>query len=274
VQRGLPWQTLLFNPKPEDPNHPGKASPKDHLIADLFWMPVVEPYAISTPMATAGKINLNYQLMPFGAYNQPYIQRATGLYAVMKSTRFLALPVGDSTTYKPLDYGGPNFINTNRRRAINIAETLKAFEVRFQSGGFFRSASEICDMNLVPLESGVTYTDSSMKTFWNNNKLTGDNLREKPYADLYSRLTTKSNAFTVHVKAQALKQTIAPNAAADAWATWDESRDMVLGEYRGSSIIERYIDPTLPIADFATDASANLNDYYRFRTVATKQLGQ
>ena len=73
IQRMLPWQTLLFHPRPEDTTHPGFGTPRvpaagqgftmppDHLIADLFWMPVVEPYAISQPFATNGKINLNFQ---------------------------------------------------------------------------------------------------------------------------------------------------------------------------------------------------------------------
>ena len=29
-------------------------------------MPVLEPYAISEPLSTAGKVNLNYPIAPFG----------------------------------------------------------------------------------------------------------------------------------------------------------------------------------------------------------------
>ena len=47
------WETLLFRPQP---GHPGTQNPPDHLIMDLFWMPVIEPYAISEPLATAGKL--------------------------------------------------------------------------------------------------------------------------------------------------------------------------------------------------------------------------
>ena len=43
---------------------------------DLFTMPVVEPYAISDPFSTDGKVNLNYQIMPFG-----YLKRSTALRA-------------------------------------------------------------------------------------------------------------------------------------------------------------------------------------------------
>ena len=94
VQRFKPWQTLLFNPRPEDLTHPGFGTPRvpavgqsftlppDYLMADLFWMPVVEPYAISQPFATSGKINMNYQIQPF-----TYIRRSTGMHAVMKATK-------------------------------------------------------------------------------------------------------------------------------------------------------------------------------------------
>ena len=58
------------------PRIPALLAPKDELLADLFWMPVVEPWAISQPFATAGKINMNYQIMPF-----TYIKRQSGLYA-------------------------------------------------------------------------------------------------------------------------------------------------------------------------------------------------
>ncbi len=273
VQRLQPWQTLLFHPRPEDAFHPGKSggSPKDHLIADLFWMPVVEPYAISQPFATAGKINLNYQIMPF-----TYINRSTGLHAAMKSTKFAAIPVVDSSVYKPLDKSGATPTAPNRRRTIDMPKTLADFDTKFKDSdnkkNIFKSASEICEMNLVPPEVG---SSAGMGAFWTNNKLTGDNLREKPYADLYSRLTTKSNTYTVHVRVQALKK--APGSPAGEWVA---AKDKVVGEYRGASIIERYIDlndPNLP--DFAAkfvsdpnDASLNIDQYYKMRVVSTKRF--
>ncbi len=36
-------------------------------------MPVVEPYPISEPLSTAGRINMNYQIVPF-----TYINRDNG----------------------------------------------------------------------------------------------------------------------------------------------------------------------------------------------------
>ncbi len=91
VKRGLPWQTLLFRPAkeyfPGGKSHPGGADsgPPDHLLLDLFWMPVVEPYPISEPFATAGKINLNAQIVPF-----TNVKRYTGLRAIMQSVKITA----------------------------------------------------------------------------------------------------------------------------------------------------------------------------------------
>ena len=93
------WQTLLFRPGPA--LHPGLGTPSagsdpssgpysilpDHLWLDLFHMPVIEPYAISEPLSTAGRINMNYQLAPF-----TYIKRTTGIYAFLKSDQMLAVP--------------------------------------------------------------------------------------------------------------------------------------------------------------------------------------
>lgn len=268
IQRMLPWQTLAFHPRPEDPNHPGnKGTPKDHLLADLFWMPVVEPYAISQPFATNGKINLNYQIVPF-----TYIKRSTGLHAVMKATKFAALDVGIADKYKPLDRSNGGITAPNRRRSIDMTKTLAAFDTKFSNKEIFKSASQICEMNLVPPEVASA---AGMAAFWNSNKLTGDNLREKPYADLYSRLTTKSNTYTVHVRVQALKKS--PSTSATQWVG---AKDQVLGEYRGSTILERYIDvndPALP--DFASkyasdpsDPTLNIDQYYRMRVVGTKRF--
>jgi uncharacterized protein (TIGR02600 family) len=270
VQRFLPWQTLLFHPRPEDATHPGKISPPDHLLADLFWMPVVEPYAISQPFSTAGKINMNYGIQPFS-----YIRRDTGLRAVMKATKFMALNTADAARYKPHEgFRLPDGSRIpNARYAIDPDKTLAPFNAKFAARTVFKSASEICEINLVP--SGTTFTAANMASFWNTKPLTGDNLREKPYVDLYPRLTTKSNTFTVHFRVQVIQQSAAtrPNV-------WDPKRDQISSEYRGSSILERYIDlndPTLP--DFArlatvslTDPRLNIDQYYKTRIVSTRRF--
>ena len=61
---------------------------------------------------------------------------------------------------------------------------------------------------------------------------------------------------------------------------WDETQDQVTGQFRGSTTIERYVDPndtTLP--DFALQADPTktatnlaLDAYYKFRVVSTKQF--
>ena len=56
-------------------------------MLDLFTMPVVEPYAISEPFSTAGKINMNYQIVPF-----TYIDRSTGVKAVLNSELIARVP--------------------------------------------------------------------------------------------------------------------------------------------------------------------------------------
>ncbi|WP_050027477.1 Verru_Chthon cassette protein A [Verrucomicrobium sp. BvORR034] len=235
---GVPWTTYLFRPDLNG-NHLGAAgrgisgplegAPPDHRLLDWFWMPVVQPYAVSEPFSTAGKINLNYRLAPFN-----YITRATGLHAIFKSERLLAIPTDAGMRYK--DYAA-TASNTGWRMKIDAKETLKQFENRFNSGKIFRFASEICEMQLVP--EGQTL--GGMQAFWAAHKLTGDNTLERPYAGIYPRLTTQSNVFTIHLMVQTLNK--ARSTALDEFV---EGQDMVTGTYRGEALVERYIDPNDP----------------------------
>ncbi len=317
-----PWQTLLFRPaKPYLPGgkgHPGSAlaGPPDHLLLDLFWMPVVEPYAISEPLATAGKINMNFQIAPF-----TYIKRDTGMRAVLQSTKLTALNPNQKTGNDPRnkliqdykcygtygDFGGGNRVQLSSdghypgegvavRQNIDIPNTLLQLQDRFDAGKIFVSASEICDiplipssLNLSPSNTSTAGFDSQLSTFWAQNRLTGDNSLEKPYAAIYPRITTKSNSYTVHFRVQTLRQAIPPGAAATdpRWAQWNEARDSVLGEYRGSSLIERYIDPQDPQLtafdeQYTGDTQYNsdgtiaktgvLDAFYKFRVLSTKKF--
>jgi hypothetical protein len=104
------------------------------------------------------------------------------------------------------------------------------------------------------------------------HSITGDNLREKPYGDLYPRLTTKSNTYTVHMRVQTLRKKPGPNHA-----VWDEVSDQVTSEYRGSSTIERYIDPHDPRfdgnhPDYIDVDKKSLEPAYRFRVVNSKRF--
>ncbi len=282
------WETLLFRP---EPGHPGeKLTPKDHLIMDLFWMPVGEPYPISEPFSTAGKVNLNYEIAPFS-----YIRRTTALRGVMKSEEPLLLINEGSKIYKLWDhetndhpYGLPtNASGTDAkvradwtkaykgeapfdqlRRSIDVEKTLAQADTRFAAGNAFRSASEICELHLV--RTGENLSDYTSGVVRSRTLPTGDNVRERPYANLYAKLTTKSNVFTVHMRVQVLRRRAV--ASAD-YALWNEDTDSVAAEHRGSVVIERYVDASDPnLPDFATKTDATLDNYARFRIVSTSKF--
>ena len=368
-----PWQTLLFRPaKSYLPGgssgaasssavHPGAGvsvsgsqtgiaswpytTLPDHALLDLFWMPVVEPYPISEPFSTSGKVNLNYQIAPF-----TYITRKTALRAVLQSVKITALnptivdnifptsnpppPPGTSSiyfshTYKfPGSYGGGGAgagsgggAGVCVRRNIDIDDTLKqidylrfGFPVGMGSGLSvnrpFITASEICDVPLIPADlpnqpPNVTpYNinsriqsaqpggyDAILSDFWYGSpsnttnsagsppqfghRLTGDNSLERPYSMIYPRLTTKSNTYTVYVRVQTLhKSTTTPATL------FKDGVDQVTGEFRGSFVIERYLDPastgfylsgTTPVS--MSTPGAQLGPY-KFRIVFSKQFAQ
>jgi uncharacterized protein (TIGR02600 family) len=258
---GVPFRTLLFRPQS---NHPGSTNspPADHLLTDLFWMPVVEPYAISEPFSTAGKINMNYEIAPFGSF----ITRSTGVVSLLRSERILAIPDARAGVYKN-SAGIKSLPSWNSARlAIDAQETLSQFRSVFAGGDLFRSPSQIMSLHLVPQGQTV----AGMPNFWSSHRLTGDNSRERPYTNLLGRLTTKSNVYTVHYKVQALKPTPASSTA----GTWDETRDRVLSEQRGSTTLERYINPNDPtIIDYATatfplSAGQDLGAKYKWRVLS------
>ena len=328
------WQTLLFRPHvtfsgqyPGEQNHPGEQrSPADHNLLELFWMPVVEPYAISEPLSTAGKINMNYQMLPFA-----HIRRATALHALMKGEMFQALPNADYTNARNVKSGftangaaAPTFrdetsalenkywhrsIVIDRFRGEQatapITGTLAQFDERFEGRqglpngrmrGLFRTPSQICELylipSLVPKEAEPT-TDpgtypnvdpskltnynarkTEMGLFWTAHSVTGDNTRERPYSNLYARLTTRSNTFRVHVRAETVRK-----ARSSDPTRFDPARDSVAGEYRGSFLIERYIDvndeKSQKIPDYATVDVLNqppLESFYRFRVLESKKF--
>jgi uncharacterized protein (TIGR02600 family) len=278
VVRNRPWQTLLFRPDPG--SHPGMSNPPDYTLLDLFWMPVVEPYAISEPFSTNGKVNMNYQIVPFGGY----LTRSTAMRGVLKSEEMLVLEnsharnAGHSPSYdeykRAANSASATHLSTIRfRKKIDAAETLKGFQEVFAGDRIFRSETEICSLPLIP--EGAAYSANFETTYWNSRRLTGDNSRERPYADLLPRLTTRSNTFTVHFIVQSLKKT--PGTSAD---TWVENKDRVTAEFRGSRTIERYIDPNIspsdPIPDYASSANPlqekTLDQFYRWRVIRHQEF--
>jgi hypothetical protein len=261
---GIPYRTLLFRPQEDHFGWKSTNGPRDHLLLDLFWMPVIEPYAISEPFSTGGKINMNYEIMPF----RSMIKRSTAMVAALRAERLTVIPPSVSQFYKV----GPTG-TTQTRFPLNIHDTLLQFDEKFATDDVFRSASQICEIHMVPEGETVSAGgfESWARNFWNANRLTGDNVRERIYANLLGRMTTKSNTFTVHVRAQSLKKV--PGTEANEW---DETKDRVTGEYRGSTIIERYINPNdTTIPDFATTwptDDTDLGPSYKWRTVSNRQF--
>lgn len=261
-----PWQTLMFRPGPAA--HSAAEDPWDHLLLDLFWMPVAEPYAISEPFSTAGKVNMNYQIQPF-----TYIERSTALQSALATEMVAKVGLSDANDYKRyVAIVGAAAMGAASRVPINLSKTngtLRQFQEKFAAGDVFKSASEICEIFLVP--QGETWTDdASARTAWygDDYAMVGDNTRERPYANLYSRLTTKSNTYTVYFTVQVLK-----NPSSLPPDQWDESKGVILGEYRGSTTIERYIDPNEAIPDFAdSSVSGNLENFYNWRISQSSQF--
>ena len=295
LQRNHPYETLLF--RPDYTNHPGLADPPDHLLLDLFNMPVVEPYPISEPFSTAGKVNLNYQIMPFSSY----LKRDTAVRAVLRAEKLLCIPFKALNGGKTEGYDGNT---TDYRHQIDEDTTLAFLERRWKDGKpsnqVFRSASQICELDLYPKPNNDTTAGNNnigipvataaegrsgldvsgrWNAFWKQTySLTGDNARERTYARLYPRLTTKSNTFTVHMRVQSLSGKPDPAAI----NTWNDNTGTITGEYRGSSVIERYLDPSDRRFNPNGSGDGNTEKFnpdtdsleaaYRFRVLTTKQF--
>lgn len=291
-----PWQTLLFRPNVvgnKYASHPGAMTPPDHLIMDLFWMPVVEPYAISEPLSTGGKVNMNYQMVPF-----LHVHRDTALRGVFRSEFMVCVPNNLHTSYKHNNGRGQGYhwkdnpfggaIQVKRLRSVIVEdETLKQFEKHFSKGlNAFKSSTEICDIHLIPQEvsqrlgsgtaGGVGSYQPNLKqmqegNYWRAHSLVGDNSRERPYTNIQTRLTSKSNTFLVHYRAQVLKQSRRDSDG--EYGEWRPEIDSVQAEYRGSSMVERYVDPNSDdIPDFVTEKDKTLDVYYRYRVVNPRRF--
>ncbi len=279
VLEGVSWRTLLFRPQTSRPQDP--AGPKDHLFLDLFNMPVVEPYAIGEPFSTDGKVNMNYQIVPF-----TYINRSSGVRAVLGTELVTRVPLAaavnqtpsnEHVIYKPTgSTNGPGATAavaggvTLARLPLNLSETdgsLRQFREKFAAWDIFKSPSEICDIYLVP--QGYTWANNAAADaawYGDDFALVGDNVRERPYANIYPRLTTKSNTFTVHYTVQALKNP--PGQSPDLWT---EARGAVTGELRGSTTLERFLDPAdSKIPDYAANPTApSLDTFYQWRVISS-----
>ena len=278
---GNTWRTLLFRPQANRPPYANPSGPPDHFWLDLFTMPVVEPYAISEPFSTAGRINMNYQIQPF-----TFITRDTGVRAVLASELIARVPLATAGIaddgacgYKgtPTVAAPPADVPHPQRLPLTLNETngtLHQFEERFNRFDLFRSASEICDLYLVPRGYMLPAFKEQNQWYGDDFALAGDNVRERPYGDIYPRLTTRSNTFTVHYRVQVLRSPDATSTDAVKAAQWDERRGAVIGEARGSATIERYLDPTrTDLPDYAADPFQRpLDSYYEWRTIGTSRF--
>lgn len=318
IQARVPWQTLRFRPDPgmNDPrltitsmsmNPPAGlpfanfCGPRDHFFLDMFWMPVVEPWAISEPFSTKGTINLNQQILPF-----LYIERTTALHALFRGERILAIPNEAADKYKRVRAdGSPNNDDAGYRYFLNTKETISQFNTRYNTGldpegqnlafNTFRSASEICEVWLVPDKNGEDYEgdqdwdleyiiggiqNGRRRGFWPDHRLTGDNSRERPYANLYPRVTVRSNVFKLHMVAQTLQK-----ARSTDPKSFNSVNDSVTAEWRGSCLIERSadsLDAALTRYDYTNLDSRTINPnqvpridrYYTYRVTEVKQLTQ
>ncbi len=278
-QPSRPWETLLFSPSPasgeEHFSYALENSPEeevripDHALLEFFRAPVVRPYALSFPAASSGKVNLNTAIVPF-----TYLRRETALHAALESER-VTTPSNSKAIFT--SYNGQSsgdFLGGSIYSPVDIQLTLDGIRRRFDEGELYRYPSEICDIFLVPqVKEFNSYDENTFNGYWKDIRqtgLVGDNERERPYASLYPKLTTKSNSYVVHVRAQVIRK-----ARSGKVDEFDSEVDSIGGEWRGSFHLERTLPPSEPgIPDYAQElrfptdqggAPPSLEKFHRIR---------
>ena len=246
---------------------------------------------------------MNYEIAP----GFTYIRRATAVRAAMKSESPLAIPNAASKVYKLWDHetndfplGLPNttsdqdpqvsagtgtrrsmairrsircaarYLSMTRRRLLQEDRTPRSSSLRITSRTMESSGSAI-PRSAICIWSGrgEKLSDYQSGQIWPNYLPTGDNTRERPYTNLYAKLTTKSNTFTVHFRVQVLQKNKAPNVN---YAQWSEGVDQIVSDYRGSSLIERYIDAEGQPAGFRRKSERNSGRLLSIPVVSTKKF--
>jgi hypothetical protein len=248
----VPWQTLLF--RPQD-GHYGAKTPPDYLLLDWFWQPVVEPEPLSMGFETQGRININDTILPFSR-----ISRRTALHAALKGETMMAVPDEDAAIYK-----NGQAPEARYRSFLNVEATLQLWdEYRERKGRNFLTAGEICQIPLVPESMKTQATLDTMRVFWEKHRLTGDNTKERPYAHIYPKLTTRSNVFRLHYRVETLQV-----AASADQGKYNAATHRTTGSQQGSCLLRRSLDLTDPnIPDYARDTltamKTPLTRYYRW----------
>jgi hypothetical protein len=88
-----------------------------------------------------------------------------------------------------------------------------------------------------------------------------------PCNRIYPRCTTKSNTFSVHLRVQRLEP------AGNDPARMDVATARIGGSWRGSVLVEHFVDPHDPeLPDFATQNNRSLDDFYRFRILECREF--
>jgi hypothetical protein len=223
-----------------------------------------------------------------------WIERTTALHAAFKGVRIPAIHHSAREIYKaPFDpSAAPTATAPEVLYEVDVEKTLKAFRTRFTSGQVFYHPSEICDTYLFPrripgfeqdYSRGLTPAPldpanldyEQLNEWWNGDpaeprkldafELTGDNLRESPYAQVYPRLCTRSNVYKVHYRVQLISKSRSTPAN-----EWNVESEKITAEQRGAVTLERYLDPNDPNIPDMTSSNLALDDFYRYRILTTE----
>jgi len=247
------WETLLFCPNPAAGTaHPGFSRVPDFLWLDLFRVPVTEPFPLSDVASTQGRVNLNSQIVPF-----TYIERTTALHGALRSVQLTAIPQSSAAHYKE-----PGNLESYLYE-VDAEATVDFIKQRFSSDDVYRSETEICGIHLVP-KSNRPIPD--IAAWWNSKKLTGDNLRERPYAHLLPLLTTRSHAYRVYYKVEVLQQPVDQEEG-----VWKESVGKVLARQSGAMRLVRDFDEEAPELAGHDVINDSLEPYFR---IYFEELGE
>ena len=144
---------------------------------------------------------------------------------------------------------------------------------KFANGDVFRSASEICEMYLVP-EGKVWEGREDMKSFWNRHRLTGDNVKERPYTNMYPRLTVTvqhfQGAFVCSVSDQGPRARRPMCGKLDAMSSPVNTAAPQLSNAR--SVQTTPTSPTTPSRFQRQAELPPLDQYYTYRIVNVKRF--